>query len=127
MLAESLMAAGRHEEAIGVLDEGMRRFEQYRDMLCAADLWTLKGDALLALNTGYDAVEECYQNALALALRLGARVSALRAATRHAQFQLACGHAETGFLALQDIYAGFSEGHDTSDLRFARKLLEQQI
>ena len=85
MLAEILMAAGRHEEAIEVLDEGIRRFEQYRDLLCAADLWTLKGDALLALNTGYDAVEECYQTALALARRLGAQVSALRAATRLAQ------------------------------------------
>ena len=96
-------------------------------MLCAADLWTLKGHALLALNTDYNAVEECYQNALALARRLGARVSTLRAVTRLAQFQLDRGHAESGFLALQEIYAGFSEGHDTPDLRFARKLLEQQI
>ncbi len=127
MLAEILMAAGRHEEAIDVLDEGIRRFEQYRDLLCAADLWTLKGDALLALNTDYNAVEECYQNALALARRLGARVSTLRAVTRLAQFQLDRGQAESGFLALQEIYAGFSEGHDTPDLRFARKLLEQQI
>ncbi len=45
MLAESLIAAGRHEEAIEVLDEGIRRFGTYRDLLCAADLWTLKGDA----------------------------------------------------------------------------------
>lgn len=127
MVAEILMAVGRHEEAIDVLNEGIRRFEQYRDLLCAADLWMLKGDALLALNAGCDAVEECYQSALALARQLGARMSALRAATRLAQFHLACGHAESGFLALQEIHAGFSEGHDTSDLRFARKLLEQQI
>jgi adenylate cyclase len=127
MLAEILISAGRHEEAIEVLNEGIRRFEMYHDLLCAADLWTLKGDALLVLNAGYDAVEECYQAALALARRLGAQVSALRAATRLVQFQLDRGHAEAGFLALQEIYAGFSEGHDTPDLRFARKLLEQQV
>ncbi len=79
------------------------------------------------MNASNDAVEECYQAALVLARQLGAQTSALRAATRLAQFQLGCGHAEAGFLALQEIYAGFSEGHDTPDLRFARKLLEQQI
>ncbi len=113
MLAETLMAAGRHEEAIEVLDEGIRRFEIYHDVLCAADLWTLKGDAQLVLNAGCDMVEECYQNALALARRLGARVSALRAATRLAQFQHSRGRGEAGRHALLEAYNGFSEGRDS--------------
>ena len=123
MLAESLMAAGRHEEAIVVLNKGIRRFEMYRDLLCAADLWTLKGDALLALNTGYDVIETCYQSALALARRLGAKVSALRAATRLAQLSHSRRHAETDRQALQEIYAWFSEGRDTPDLRAAADVL----
>ena len=123
MLAESLITAGRHEEAIDVLDEGIRRFETYRDLLCAADLWTLKGDALLALNAGNDAVEECYQAALVLARQLGAQVSALRAATRLAQYQHGRGQAEAGRQAVQEIYTWFSEGHDTPDLRAAVDVL----
>lgn len=123
MLAEILMAAGRHEEAIEVLDEGIRRFETYHDLLCAADLWTLKGDAQLALSAGCDAVEECYQNGLALARRLGAQVSALRAATRLAQLHHSRGRAEAGRRALLEAYNGFSEGHDSPDLRTAAEVL----
>jgi tetratricopeptide (TPR) repeat protein len=123
MLAEILMAAGRHEEAIDALDEGIRRFERYHDLLCAADLWTLKGDAQLVLNAGCDMVEECYQNALALARRVGAQVSALRAVTRLAQFQHDRGHGEEGYRELQELYACFAEGHDTPDLQMAARVL----
>jgi len=123
MLAEILMAAGRHEEAIQVLDEGICRFETYHDLLCAPDLWTLKGDALLALNAGHSAIEACYRSALALAHRLGARVSALRAATRQAQFQHGSGHLGEDRRELQEIYDWFDEGHDTPDLRAAAAML----
>ncbi len=105
-----------------MLDEGIRRFEAYRDLLCAADLWTLKGDALLALNAGDDEIEGCYRQGLALASELGARVSALRAATRLAQFQHSRGVAG-GSEELHAIYASFSEGLDTPDLRAAADVL----
>jgi adenylate cyclase len=68
-------------------------------------------------------VEECYQNALALARRLGARVSALRAATRLAQFQHSRGRGEAGRHALLEAYNGFSEGRDSPDLRAAADVL----
>jgi len=127
LLAEILIAAGRHEEAIDALNEGIRRFETYHDLLCTPDLWTLKGDALLVLNAGYTLVEECYKNALALALRLGAQVSALRAATRLAQLQHSRGRGQDGRHALLKVYNGFSEGHDTPDLRAAADVLVSTI
>lgn len=122
MLAEILMAAGRHEEAIDALDKGIRRFEIYHDLLCAADLWTLRGDALRASQAGCDETEECYQRALSLAHRLGAQVSALHAATRLVQFQHEYGNAENRH-KLNEIYDWFSEGHDTPDLRAAADVL----
>lgn len=122
MLAEILMAAGRHEEAIDALDKGIRRFEIYHDLLCAADLWTLRGDALRASQAGCDETEECYQRALSLAHRLGAQVSALHAVTRLVQFQHQYGNAENRH-KLNEIYDWFSEGHDTPDLRAAADVL----
>jgi DNA-binding SARP family transcriptional activator len=123
MFAEILMAAGRHEEAIEVLDEGIRRFETYHDLLCAPDLWTLKGDALLALNAPCDEIMDCYRAALALARRLRAQVSALRAATRLAHFQHGHGQWGEGRRELQEIYDWFDEGHDTPDLQVAAAML----
>ena len=122
MLGEILILAGRHEEAIDVLDEGIRRFEMYRDLLCAADLWTLKGDALLALHAGDDEIDGCYRQGLTLARELGAQVSTLRAATRLTQFELRRGQAGS-IEVLQTIYASFTEGLDTHDLRAAADVL----
>ena len=123
MLAEILMAADRHEEAIDVLDEGIRRFETYHDLLCAADLWTLKGDALSAVNAPCDEIKGCYRAALSLARRLGAQVSALRTATRLAQFQHGHGPWGEERRELQEIHDWFDEGHDTPDLRAAATVL----
>ena len=122
MLAEVLMAAGRHEEAVDALDEGIRRFDLYHDLLCAADLWTLRGDALCALNADYDEIEACYQRALTVARQESAQVSALRAATRLVEFQREQGVAASRH-RLQEIYDWFSEGHDTPDLRAAADVL----
>ena len=122
MLGEILILAGRHEEAIDVLEEGIRRFEIFRDLLCAADLWTLKGDALLALRAGDDEIEGCYRQGLTQARELGAQVSALRAATRLTQFELHRGQAGSS-AELQMIYASFTEGLDTPDLRAAADVL----
>lgn len=123
MLAEILIAAGRHEEAIQALDEGICRFETYHDLLCAPDLWSLKGDALHALNAPCDEIKGCYRAALSLARRLGAQVSALRAATRLTQVQHDRGHEEEGYRELQEIYDCFAEGHDTPDLQAAARVL----
>jgi tetratricopeptide (TPR) repeat protein len=117
MLAEILMAAGRQEEAIQVLDEGIRRFEAYHDLLCAPELWSLKGDALHALNAPCDEIKACYRAALFLACGLGTQVSALRAATHLAQFQHGLGPWEEGRRELQEIYDWFDEGHDTPDFK----------
>ena len=80
MLAEAYLLARRYADANGVSDAGIAEFSRFRDLVCAPDLWTLKGDALQALGAADDQVEACYQAALALARELGARVSELRAA-----------------------------------------------
>ncbi len=125
MLAEACLLAGHDVEALDVADEGIASFAAYRDLICAPDLWLLKGEALSRLGAPATEVEECFAAGLALARELGARVSELRAATRLAQFQQLHGRAGAGRQTLQELYARFTAGHDNPDLRAAQALLAE--
>jgi len=125
LLAESLILAGRYREAVEVSDDAIAQFEKYRDLLCAPDLWTLKGDALLALGATDEEAEECYSAALVLAQELGAKVSELRAATQLARLRQGQGWPQEGLAGLRTIYDWFTEGFDTPDLIAAKVLLDE--
>ena len=118
MLAEILMAAGRHEEAIAGARRGHPPLRAVsRPVVCSGPVEAQRGRVACferGLRRGRGMLPV---RVLALALRLGAQVSALRGATRLAQLQHASGNAEAGRQALQEIHTGFSEGHDTPDLR----------
>jgi adenylate cyclase len=124
MLAESCLVAARPVEAIDILDQAIAAFHRYRDLICAPDLWRLKGEAMLALNAADDKVESCYQDALSLAQELGAKTSELRAATGLARLRHRQGRSADGHRLLSVVYEWFSEGFDTPDLRAARQLLD---
>lgn len=123
MMAETCVAAGHYAEAVAVSDKGIERFRRYRDLLCAPDLWTVKGNALLALGATDAAVEAAFNEAWTLAQALGAKVCQLRAAMSLARWCQRQGRAAEGRLRLAGIYYSFSEGFDTVDLREAQALL----
>ena len=123
MLAETYILAGRYAEAISIADAGIAEFGRFRDLLCAPDLWTLKGDALHALGAADDQVEACYEAALTLARELRAKVSELRAAVSLARLRQRQGRNAEGYHLLRDVYNWFSEGFDAADLQIASKLL----
>ena len=101
MLAEAYLAAGRADAAVAALDRGIAAFARFRDLLCAPDLWTLKGTALLAMGATESEAEECYRTALALAQELGAQTSALRAAVALARLRRSQGESAQGASLLQ--------------------------
>jgi len=125
LLAESLILAGRYREAVEVSDDAIAQFEKHRDLLCAPDLWTLKGAALLALGAADEEAEECYQAALCLAQELGAKVSELRAALSLARLRQRQGRAAEALQTLQPIFDWFSEGFHTPDLIAAKALRDE--
>ena len=125
MLAECLILAGRHAEAVDVADEAIVCFEKFRDLLCAPDLWTIRGDALLALGASHDEIEASYHSAMALAQELGAKTSELRAAVNLARLRQMDGQPNDGESMLRIVYDWFSEGFDTPDLRMAKELLDE--
>lgn len=127
MLAEACMLAGRYAEANDVTDAGIAEFGRFRDLVCAPDLWILKGDALQALGTADDQVEACYKEALTLARTLRARVSELRAAVNLARLRRRQGRSAEGHQALHAVCNWFSEGFDAVDLQIAAQLLKELV
>jgi len=125
MLAETYILAGRYRDALSVADAGVVEFGRLRDLLCAPDLWTFKGDALLALGATDAQIETCYQAALALARELRAKVSELRAAVSLAHLRQRQGRPAEGYHLLHESCSWFSEGFDAVDLQVARQLLDE--
>ena len=125
MFAETCIAAGHFSEAIAAVDEAIAGFARSRDLICAPDLWTLKGDALLALGAADTEVEECYYAALLLAQELGAKTSELRAAVNLGRLWQTKGKTEDARRLIAGVYNWFTEGFETPDLRAARVLLSE--
>jgi predicted ATPase/class 3 adenylate cyclase len=92
------------------------------------ELHLLKGDLLAAIAAadGRDdpVAEGWYRSAFDRADELGARMTLLRAATRLARLAQARGEAEAAAGLLSPIYASFTEGSATADLREAKDVLE---
>jgi predicted ATPase len=93
-----------------------------------AELHRLQGELLRAREPGAAAIEAagaCFQRALAAARRQGARALELRAAMSLSRLlEHADGGArEEARRALAEVYATFTTGFDTADLREARALL----
>jgi adenylate cyclase len=125
MLADACLLAGHFVEALDVVEEAIASFAAYRDLVCAPDLWLLKGDALTALGAEEGEVEACQRSALALARELDAKTSELRAATHLARLLHRQGRSAEGVLALTETYAWFTEGRDTPDMMAAQELLAE--
>jgi DNA-binding winged helix-turn-helix (wHTH) protein len=92
LLAESCLAVGEITEGLGAATAGLAAIAPTLDRFAEAELWRLKGELSLAGTSRHgkrkgrpprpsDEVEECFQRALEIARRQGARAFELRAAT----------------------------------------------
>jgi predicted ATPase len=69
--------------------------------------------------------EECFQQAIEVAQRQGAKSLELRATVSLGRLWQSQGKREEAHRMLAEIYGWFTEGFDTLDLRAARDLLEE--
>ena len=112
-------------EALQALDEALARVDRLEERWFEADLWRLKGEALVALSPERAAeAEACYQQALAVARHQGARLWELRAATSLARLWRDQGRRAEARDLLAPVYGWFTEGFDTADLKDAKALLD---
>jgi tetratricopeptide (TPR) repeat protein len=121
LLAEAL-AAGGDGAALEVIDEALALTEQ-GERWSESELVRIKGKVLLAQNGA--STEECFHQALHIAREQGARSWELRAATTLARLWCDEGRRKEAHELLAPIYAWFTEGFDTADLKQAKVLLER--
>lgn len=122
--AEALWRAGRVEEGLEAVEDGLGVSEQNGEPFYSADLWRrLKGE-LLKKQRRIEEAEHCFKKAIEIAQQQAARSLELRAATSLARlWQKQCKRTEARKV-LGETYGWFTEGFDTADLREAASLLE---
>jgi len=126
ILAETYDATGDPSTGLTLLAEAHTALEreQAEERWCEAELHRLRGDLLLHGDLGEREAEVALFSALAVARRQRARSAELRAATSLSRLRQRQGRHEATREPLATIYAGFTEGLNTSDLLAARALLD---
>ena len=122
-LAETELERGCAKEGLAAIEEALAFVEETGERFWKAEIHRLKGELLLLAGEGAR-VEACFQTALDVARRQGALSLELRAATSLARLWKDTGRGQEARRLLADVYARFSEGFDTADLREAKSLLD---
>jgi class 3 adenylate cyclase/tetratricopeptide (TPR) repeat protein len=135
-LAGAYLAAGDWSQGLAAVDDAMGATPE-EEVHVPQFLW-LRGDLLLASagdgaagagGTSVDearaAAERCYRDAIDLANRQGGKTQQLRAATRLGRLLQTQGRVDDARALVAPLYASFTEGFDTLDVRDAKSLLDE--
>jgi len=126
MIAEVYGEAGRVEEGLAAVSEGLAMVDETGGRFSEAELHRLRGELLLLQHgaTASSEADACFHRALEIARTQEARAWELRAAMSLVRlWQGRERHADARRL-LSGVYVAFSEGFDTRDLKDARRLLD---
>jgi predicted ATPase len=126
-LAEMCINAGRLEDAATLLDDAVPVIEKNDEHFFESELWRLKGE--LSLRLGRDeehvaAAERLFLRAIELAQAQNAKSWELRSRLSRARLRVSNGQSAEALAELEAVYAWFTEGLETTDLRAARALIE---
>ena len=130
LLAEAFQQAGDIEQGLETATEALAAIDETQELVNAAELHRLKGELLLhQMNEedGQDAqeAEACFQQALAIAREQQARSFELRTAVSLGRLWQSQGKLAVALELVAEVYAWFSEGFETPDLRAAQTLLTE--
>jgi predicted ATPase len=115
------------EEGLEALTEAFTIIAQAGERFCEAELYRLKGELLL-LRDGVSETSRpyaCFQRAVEVARKQGAKAWELRATISLARLLANQGHRDEACAKLAEIYNWFTEGFDTVDLKEAKALLDE--
>lgn len=130
LLAEAHGRAGQAEAGLKTLAEAMAMVERTQERAYEAELHRLQGELML-LQPGREGeqaggeVEACFQQAVTIARRQGARSLELRAVMALGRLWWQQGKPAQARGMLAESYGWFTEGFDTADLQEARVLLAE--
>jgi len=132
LLAEALGKAGQAREGMSVLAEARAVIDRGGECWWEPELHRVKGELTLmqAEESGsaaenQRAAEECFNQALNIAVRQSGKSLELRAAISLGRLKRQQGKSAEAHRMLTDLYSSFTEGFDTADLRDARMFVEE--
>ena len=124
LLAEACVRAGRLDEALAEVKEGLDCAARTGDHYWDSELERLRGEVLDRMRAGRAEVDACFERAMTDARAREARSLELRAACSAARTWVMRGERERARAVLQPCYEWFTEGFETPDLIAARSLLD---
>jgi predicted ATPase len=123
-LAAAYGKAGQVAHGLSVLAEALELMEKTGERFYEAESYRIKGELLLMQHEETEA-EVSFRKAIEVARRQQAKSWELRAAMSLSRLWQKQGKREEARELLSEIYAWFTEGFDTSDLKDAKALLEE--
>jgi tetratricopeptide (TPR) repeat protein len=123
--ADAQLAIGKPEAALASVATGLQAIEKTGGAQLEAELHRLKGEALLAGAGTVSEAEAAIEQGIEVACRQNAKSWELRGAMSLARLRRQQGRKEEAAALLTPIYAWFTEGFDTADLKEAKALLDQ--
>jgi predicted ATPase len=123
--ADAQLAIGKPEAALASVAAGLEAVEKTGGAPLEAELYRLRGEALLAGAGMVSEAETAIEKAIAVARRQNAKSWELRAATSLARLRRQQGRPQEAAALLAPILGWFTEGFDTADLQAAHTLLAE--
>jgi class 3 adenylate cyclase/tetratricopeptide (TPR) repeat protein len=127
LLCPPLLIGHDHEAALELIEHGLATTSRNSERILEAELYRLKA-RVLVVRGGPDVEAEAQallEQALNTARSQHAKTLELRAAMDHAALWIDQGRREEALNFLAPIYASFTEGFDTQDLKQAKALLDR--
>jgi predicted ATPase len=113
-------------QAQATVDEAVARCERNQELWYWPELLRVKGEVQLrAATLDPEAAEALFLKSLEFARRQASLAWELRAATSLAKLWSSLGRRDEARDRLQKVYGRFAEGFETSDLKAARRILDE--
>jgi DNA-binding winged helix-turn-helix (wHTH) protein/predicted ATPase len=127
--AEVLAANGEYDRALATIADAQAQASRSRSFFYEAELWRLRGAICAEAHEPVRAQEapDCFERAVEIATRQGARILLLRAQLARARSLASSREGGDAVKALAAVYSTFSEGLDTADLLDAGRFLASGI
>jgi tetratricopeptide (TPR) repeat protein len=123
--ADAQLAIGKSEAALASAAAGLEAVEKMGGAPLEAELYRLRGEALLAGAGTVSEAETAIEKGIEVAHRQNAKSWELRGAMSLARLRRQQGRPQEAVALLAPILGWFTEGFDTADLRAARTLLAE--
>jgi class 3 adenylate cyclase/predicted ATPase len=126
LLAKACIETGRFDDGLNALTEALAAATEHEHRAYEAEANRLKGELLLRRDDSSAAdAQSCFERAIEIARKQGAKSWELRATTSLARLLAKQGSRDGARTMLAEIYGWFTEGFDTADLKDAKALLDE--